>query len=74
MKRVGEPGVAVRAQGEFVADESDGGFTKGTQWLVWRFESDSTLADAVQVRLGPAASSGSTQPFIAHAVCCKDLL
>ena len=32
-----------------MADESDGGFTKGTQWLVWRFESDSTLADAVQV-------------------------
>ena len=35
--------------GEFVADESDGGFIKGTQWLVWKFESDSTLADAMQV-------------------------
>ena len=35
--------------GEFVADESDGGFIKGTQWLVWKFESDSTLNDAMQV-------------------------
>ena len=44
--------VSVCVQGEFVADESDGGFTKGTQWLVWRFESDSTLGDAVQVYPG----------------------
>lgn len=36
--------------GEFVADKTDGGFIKGTQWLVWKFESDSTLSDAVQVR------------------------
>ncbi len=36
-------------QGEFIADASDGGFTKGTQWLVWKFESDSTLADALSV-------------------------
>lgn len=39
--------------GEFVADESDGGFIKGTQWLVWKFESDSTLNDAMQGLLGP---------------------
>ena len=38
-----------RYMGEFVADESDGGFVKGTQWLVWKFESDSTLSDAMQV-------------------------
>jgi hypothetical protein len=38
-------------QGEFVAEASAGGFTKGTQWLVWKFESDSTLADALQVYL-----------------------
>ena len=38
-------------EGEFVADASDGGFLKGTQWLVWKFESDATLADACQVRL-----------------------
>ena len=36
-------------EGEFVADASDGGFLKGTQWLVWKFESDATLADACQV-------------------------
>lgn len=28
------------------------GFTEGTQWLVWNFESDSTLADALENRLG----------------------
>ena len=38
-------------QGEFIADASDGGFTKGTQWLVWKFESDSTLGDALSVRV-----------------------
>ncbi len=36
-------------EGEFVADASDGGFLRGTQWLVWKFESDATLADACQV-------------------------
>ena len=40
-------------QGEFIADASDGGFTKGTQWLVWKFESDSTLGDALSVRSSP---------------------
>lgn len=40
-----------RYMGEFVADKSDGGFIKGTQWLVWKFESDSTLSDAMQVCL-----------------------
>lgn len=35
--------------GEFVADQSEGGFIKGTQWLVWKFESDTTLSDAMQV-------------------------
>ena len=35
--------------GTFRADASGGGFTRGTQWLMWRFESDSTLADALQV-------------------------
>ncbi len=40
---------AAQYLGEFVADASAGGFTKGTQWLVWKFESDSTMADAMQV-------------------------
>ncbi len=44
-------------QGEFIADASDGGFTKGTQWLVWKFESDSTLGDALSVRLCPCCDS-----------------
>ncbi|CAL8467457.1 g6995 [Coccomyxa elongata] len=39
-------------QGEFEAEETDGGFTRGTQWLVWKFESDSTLGDAMQGSLG----------------------
>ncbi|KAK9817239.1 hypothetical protein WJX72_011627 [[Myrmecia] bisecta] len=39
--------------GQFIADRSEGGFTKGTQWLVWKYESDSTLADACQGDLGP---------------------
>lgn len=42
-------GSIARYMGEFVADKSDGGFIKGTQWLVWKFESDSTLSDAMQV-------------------------
>eukprot|EP01025_Chloroclados_australasicus_P069956 TRINITY_DN996_c1_g2_i2.p1 TRINITY_DN996_c1_g2~~TRINITY_DN996_c1_g2_i2.p1 ORF type:complete len:502 (-),score=54.19 TRINITY_DN996_c1_g2_i2:395-1900(-) len=33
-------------RGQFVAEESVGGFTKGTQWLVFKYESDSTLQDA----------------------------
>ena len=42
-------------QGEFIADASAGGFTKGTQWLVWKFESDSTLGDALSVSSSPSA-------------------
>lgn len=35
------------------ADTSEGAFTKGSQWLVWKFESDATLGDALDGRLGP---------------------
>ena len=35
-----------------MADVSERGFVKGAQWLVWRFESDATLADAMQVGPG----------------------
>ncbi|KAI8468751.1 MAG: protein kinase [Monoraphidium minutum] len=39
--------------GDFVADESFGNIMqRGTQWLVWRFESDSTLADGLDGLLG----------------------
>ena len=37
--------------GTFVADATDSGFTKGTQWLIWKYESDTTLAEAAQVQL-----------------------
>ena len=40
-----------RYLGEFVADKSDGGFIQGTQWLVWKFESDTTLGDAMQASI-----------------------
>lgn len=38
--------------GYFVADEQVGNMPRGTQWLVWRFESDSTLADGLDGLLG----------------------
>jgi hypothetical protein len=33
--------------------ETEAQFTKGSQWLVWRFESDATLGDALDGYLGP---------------------
>ena len=39
--------------GFFQASSSAGGITSGSQWLVWRFESDSTLGDACDGALGP---------------------
>lgn len=39
--------------GAFMAQGSSGGITAGTQWLVWRFESDATLGDACNGLLGP---------------------
>eukprot|EP00878_Enallax_costatus_P022131 GHUV01023469.1.p1 GENE.GHUV01023469.1~~GHUV01023469.1.p1 ORF type:complete len:376 (+),score=66.76 GHUV01023469.1:362-1489(+) len=38
--------------GEFEAEEAANGIQKGTQWLVWKFESDSTLGDALSGGLG----------------------
>lgn len=38
--------------GSFEAESTNGQISKGTQWLVWRFESDSTLTDALDGRLG----------------------
>ncbi|KAL6752611.1 protein kinase [Haematococcus lacustris] len=38
--------------GFFIADGSEGAFTKGSQWLVWRFESDASLGDALDGALG----------------------
>ncbi|GBF88698.1 hypothetical protein Rsub_01597 [Raphidocelis subcapitata] len=38
--------------GYFVADDGVGNMPNGSQWLVWRFESDSTLADALDGALG----------------------
>ena len=59
-------------QGEFIADASDGGFTKGTQWLVWKFESDSTLGDALSVRLSsPGLNPCSKSSHSGHNVVLK---
>lgn len=39
--------------GTFVAEKfSPGGFTAGSQWLLWKFESDATLGDACAGNLG----------------------
>ncbi|KAI8474732.1 MAG: kinase-like domain-containing protein [Monoraphidium minutum] len=38
--------------GAFIADESIGLMAAGTQWLAWRFESDTTLGDGIDGRLG----------------------
>merc|ERR1711963_492007 len=38
--------------GEYTAGARDGGFTQGGDWLVWSFESDSTLGDALEGSLG----------------------
>jgi serine/threonine protein kinase len=38
--------------GAFVASGTAGGIVAGTQWLVWRFESDATLGDACSGALG----------------------
>ena len=35
--------------GTFIADANEGGFSEGTQWLLWKYESDTTLAEACQV-------------------------
>nr|AAO63769.1 protein kinase [Chlamydomonas reinhardtii] len=39
--------------GYFTSTTADGAFTKGSQWLVWKFESDATLGDALDGKLGP---------------------
>ena len=38
--------------GAFIAEDSSGGILAGSQWLVWKFESDATLADACSGSLG----------------------
>ena len=43
---------AAAFKGTFVCGESNGGFTKDTQWLVWDFESDCTLGDALEGKIG----------------------
>ncbi|GFR51243.1 hypothetical protein Agub_g13618 [Astrephomene gubernaculifera] len=46
--------------GYFTCTTVDGAFTRGSQWLVWKFESDATLGDALDGRLGafPACLEG----------------
>jgi len=38
--------------GNFNSQETSGAFIKGSQWLVWKFESDSTLGDALDGLIG----------------------
>lgn len=38
--------------GNFIAENFQGNFTAGSQWLIWKFESDSTLGDACAGLLG----------------------
>jgi hypothetical protein len=45
-------GSAAGYRGTFICDESNGGFTKDTQWLVWDYESDCTIADALEGKIG----------------------
>ena len=74
-KSLGVMALALRSvaeyEGEFVADASDGGFLKGTQWLVWKFESDATLADACQVSMRKlvCCSSDTLKYLKLPAVC-----
>ncbi|EFJ45526.1 hypothetical protein VOLCADRAFT_82302 [Volvox carteri f. nagariensis] len=42
--------------GYFTSNTAEGAFTKGSQWLVWKFESDATLGDALDGKLGPFPS------------------
>ncbi|QDZ19188.1 protein kinase [Chloropicon primus] len=39
--------------GEFVADEFGRGYDKDSQWLVFKYESEITLADTIEGRIGP---------------------
>jgi hypothetical protein len=50
--------VVAQYLGFFQASSTAGGITSGSQWLVWRFESDSTLGDACDGALGPFPVSG----------------
>ena len=53
--------------GYFQASSTSGGITSGSQWLVWKFESDSTLGDACDGTLGPFPVSDGG-PHIAYMV------
>lgn len=74
--------------GSFMASGSSGGITAGTQWLVWRFESDITLGDACSGALGPfpaclapamlgerrAATLGGTDPQKCDAMTLRAIM
>ena len=38
--------------GDFVANDFGGGYDKDSQWLVFKYESDITLADTIEGRIG----------------------
>eukprot|EP00252_Welwitschia_mirabilis_P019319 TRINITY_DN4435_c0_g1_i1.p1 TRINITY_DN4435_c0_g1~~TRINITY_DN4435_c0_g1_i1.p1 ORF type:complete len:490 (-),score=79.80 TRINITY_DN4435_c0_g1_i1:30-1439(-) len=47
------PDVCAEFLGSFVSDTTQGQFTKGGKWLLWKFEGDSTLADFMKERYFP---------------------
>ena len=75
-------------QGVFIAEDSSGGITAGSQWLVWKFQSDATLGDACNGSLGkfpeclaPAAlgerkadALGETDPEKRDALTVKSIM
>jgi hypothetical protein len=59
-------------QGQFEADAPAGAFTLGSRWLVWRFESDATLADALAGGLG-SPFPGCAAPLVLGAARAEAL-
>ena len=45
-------GTAAGFKGRFVCTEQYGGFDRGSQWLVWDYESDATLGAALEGEVG----------------------
>ncbi len=64
--------------GYFRVDAADKAFTKNSQWLVWKFESDATLGDALDGKLGcvarahPLARLASQVPVAWPSTSCRE--
>lgn len=74
--------------GYFVAESFSTNFVAGSQWLIWKFESDATIADALVGNIGPfpealgdimlgerkSASLGETDPVKRDALTIKSIM